>query len=230
MPRTAAAGAILAAIDRAITPLPGVFSTPQWGGRAYKVPGPGNSKKRPKLLAFIEQPRDRKAVIVSFKLPKPRAAAAIRQHAWIKRNSFGSLGRSGWVEAHITAARHITTLAPLIRESRTLLPTFANDAEPRTTRDTRPAHDARQRANDSKRRADGPPSSSPSPSKGEGREGVAAANQPGAPHADPLARHIARVLEAAKAGGWSPVDDPTTPAPEARRPRSGTLSLRERAG
>jgi len=226
MPRTAAAGAILAAIDRAITPLPGVFSTPQWGGRAYKVPGPGNSRKRPKLLAFLEQPRDRKTVIVSFKLPKPLAAAAIRRHAWIKRNSFGALGRSGWVEAHITAARHVSALAPLIRESRALLPTFTNDAEQSDTREARSTNDSKNgvndanpRAHDAKRRTNDRPSASPSSSEREGRTAVAAANQPGSAHADPLARHIARVLEAAKAGGWSPVDDPTTPAPGPRRPR-----------
>ena len=43
---------LLAEVAKVLNALPGVFSTPQWGGRAYKLPRGGNSGK-PKLLAHV---------------------------------------------------------------------------------------------------------------------------------------------------------------------------------
>jgi hypothetical protein len=62
-------------IAAALNALPGVFSTVQWGGRAYKV-GPRKPKAF-KLLAHVYLTRDEDAVCVDFKLPKQRAASVV---------------------------------------------------------------------------------------------------------------------------------------------------------
>jgi hypothetical protein len=113
---------ILEGVAGTLNALPGVFSTPQWGGRAYKLPGPGGSVKRPKLLAFVCLSKDGSTIIVTFKLDKQRAAQVIATHSWIVRESFGSLGGAGWVRAKVAAAAHVRTLAPLLAESRGLYP------------------------------------------------------------------------------------------------------------
>jgi hypothetical protein len=128
-------GQLLGEIGSSLGELPDVFSTAQWGGRAYKVPGPGGSRNRPKLLAFVCLTRDEKAVSVSFKLPKDRAAAAVDRHAWIEPHDFGSLARSGWVAARLTTRRQWQSLRPLIQASRQLYP--RTEPEPETEAESR---------------------------------------------------------------------------------------------
>jgi predicted DNA-binding protein (MmcQ/YjbR family) len=106
---------LLAELAALLNSLPGVFSTPQWGGRAYKVPR-GTSGK-PKLLAHVT-PVDREdAVTVSFKLQPPEAADQVERHDWITPHSFRTLAPSGWVTARVSTKRHVATLRKLLRES-----------------------------------------------------------------------------------------------------------------
>lgn len=98
--------------------MPGTFSTPQWGGRAYKTGSPTKSK----LLAFVALTKQRDAVTVSFKLERDRAEAVIERHAWIDRHSFRTLGGSGWVTATIDRRSQVRTVARLLAESRALYP------------------------------------------------------------------------------------------------------------
>ncbi|MCP3903641.1 MAG: MmcQ/YjbR family DNA-binding protein [Planctomycetes bacterium] len=123
-------GKLLEGLNGRLEELPGVFSTAQWGGRAYKV---GNPKK-PKLVAHVVVDRDGRAITVAFKLPKERAEDAVDRHEWVEPSSFGSLGRSGWVSAKLTRKRDLTVLAKLLAESRALYP--VTNAPPPTT----PAH------------------------------------------------------------------------------------------
>jgi hypothetical protein len=113
---------LLKAIGSDLADLPDVYSTAQWGGRAWKVPGPGGSKAKPKLLAHVTPTRDERAISVTFKLPRDRAAAAADAHAWIEPSSFGKLGRSGWLAATLTTKRQWKTLRPLLAESREQYP------------------------------------------------------------------------------------------------------------
>jgi hypothetical protein len=113
---------ILESLAVVLNRLPGVFSTAQWGGRAYKLPGPGGSLKKPKLLAFVSLSRDGASVVLTFKLPKPRAVETIGRHSWIIKESFGSLGAAGWVQAKLTQQRQINVLTGLLAESRALYP------------------------------------------------------------------------------------------------------------
>ena len=117
-------GKLLEGLNGRLEELPGVFSTAQWGGRAYKV---GNPKK-PKLVAHVVVDRDERAITVAFKLPKERAEDAADRHEWIEPSSFGSLGRSGWVSAKLTRKRDLTVLAKLLAESRAQYP--ATKTEP----------------------------------------------------------------------------------------------------
>ena len=71
---------MLGEVNTILAALPGVFSSAQWGGRAYKLPGPNGSRSRPKLRAFVSPSRDGRAVGVSFKLPPARAANIIEMH------------------------------------------------------------------------------------------------------------------------------------------------------
>lgn len=118
-----AVGNILKSLAAALNAMPDVFSTPQWGGRAYKLPGPGSrGKKKPVLLTHVCINKAGDAVCLGFRLEKPRAKAVIRQHDWIKVNSFGSLGKSGWVEMAITTQAQCKVTIALLRESRQLHP------------------------------------------------------------------------------------------------------------
>ena len=170
---------LLGEVNTILVALPGVFSAAQWGGRAYKLPGPGGGRKRPKLLAFVNPARDGRAVHVSFKLPPPRAAEVIERHAWIEPHSFRTMAPSGWVDAAVSNRRQLRPLARLLQESRSLHPLLesaggedgseaagasdSGDREPETTI-TRAATDL-------------------------------------------VARRIDRVMKQAKAEGWSPPAD-----------------------
>ena len=115
--------AILHDLSRRLNSLPGVFSTPQWGGRAYKVPGPNGNPKKPKLVAFVAMNKARDAIGVQFKLTRPRAEQVVDDHDWIRPHSFRTLAPAGWVSAKVTGKRQLTVLAKLLAESRALYPT-----------------------------------------------------------------------------------------------------------
>ncbi len=97
--------------------LPGIFSTPQWGGRAYKIPAKAGSRSKPKLLAFVSLPDSQDAVQVSFKLAPDRAGAMVQRHQWIAPHPFRTLAPAGWVTARVSTKRRLTTLANLLKES-----------------------------------------------------------------------------------------------------------------
>ena len=88
--------------------LPGVFSTPQWGGRAYKV----GTTSRFKVLAHVGLTRT-----VSFKLTPPRASDVLDRHEWVQPHAFRTLAPAGWLTATITTRRQVTTLGSLLTES-----------------------------------------------------------------------------------------------------------------
>lgn len=115
--------AILGDLSNRLNSLPGVFSTPQWGGRAYKVPGPNGNPNKPKLVAFVAMNKARDAIGVQFKLTRPRAEQVIDDHDWIRPHSFRTLAPAGWVSAKLTGKRQLTVLAKLLAESRALYPT-----------------------------------------------------------------------------------------------------------
>ena len=115
--------AILNDLSRRLNSLPDVFSTPQWGGRAYKVPGPNGNAKKPKLVAFVAMNKGGDAIGVQFKLTRPRAEQVIDDHDWISPHSFRTLAPAGWVSAKVTGKRQLTVLAKLLAESRALYPT-----------------------------------------------------------------------------------------------------------
>ena len=109
------------ALSKALNTMPGVFSTVQWGGRAYKLPGPGTrGKKKAVLLTHVCLNKAGDAVCLGFRLEKRRAKAVIKQYEWVKVNSFGSLGKSGWVEMAITTKAQCKVTTALLRESRAL--------------------------------------------------------------------------------------------------------------
>ena len=56
---------LLEDLGAVLNALGGVFSTPQWGGRAYKLPRRGGARERPRLVAFVGPSRDGRAVTVS---------------------------------------------------------------------------------------------------------------------------------------------------------------------
>jgi hypothetical protein len=113
---------LLEEIGAAARALPDVFSTAQWGGRAYKVPGPGGNVRRPKLVAFVATTKEGDAVGVSFKLPPDRATETIDRYAWIEPHAFGTLGRTGWVSARVSQKRQLGVIGRLLKETRGLYP------------------------------------------------------------------------------------------------------------
>jgi hypothetical protein len=113
---------LLGEINTMASALPGVFSAAQWGGRAYKLPGPGGSRKRPKLVVFVSPTKDGRGVGLSFKLPPQRAADVVERHAWIEPHSFRTMAPCGWVSAAISTKRQLKTLSTLLEESRSLYP------------------------------------------------------------------------------------------------------------
>ncbi len=127
MPRRGAG--ILDELSSSLNALSGVFSTPQWGGRAYKLPGPGGSRNSPKLLAVVSPCKTAGAVEVSFKLEPQRAKAIIRQYDWVVPHSFRTLAPSGWVTARVNTKRQMTALTRLLEESHALHPTTAKSTD-----------------------------------------------------------------------------------------------------
>jgi len=117
---------LLKPVGEIVSGLPGVFSTAQWGGRAYKLPGVRGDRKKPRLLAHVTFERDRGAVHVEFKLPKDRADALVSKYDWVNRHSFATLARSGWVAAEVTSARQLGMLGRWLAESRALHPDSAD--------------------------------------------------------------------------------------------------------
>ncbi len=93
--------------------LPSVFSTAQWGGRAYKVGQP----KKPKVLAHVCLSSSGDAVTVSFKLTPTRASDVLQQHEWIAPHSFRTLAPAGWLTATITMKRQVAAVGRLLTES-----------------------------------------------------------------------------------------------------------------
>ena len=128
--------AILHDVGSILNDLPGVFSTPQWGGRAFKLPGPGGNRKKPKLVAHVYLTNDEKAVGIAFKLPKERAAALVEQHDWIEPHSFRTLAPSGWIVAHVTQKRQINMLSKLLIESREQYPKTEEPTDEAQSRET----------------------------------------------------------------------------------------------
>jgi len=114
--------ALLERVAAALNAMPDVFSTLQWGGRAYKLPGPGGSRRKPKLLAHVVLEKDGKAIFIDFKLPKDRARGVIKSLAWIKPHSFRTLAPSGWVAATIQTKRQCDEAIKLLLESRAVHP------------------------------------------------------------------------------------------------------------
>lgn len=112
---------LLEDVGATLNALPGVFSTPQWGGRAYKLPGRGGRRDKPKLVAFVAPAEDGRAVTVSFKLDPRQAADALERHDWIEPHSFRTLAPSGWVTAILANRRQASTLRPLLAECHALL-------------------------------------------------------------------------------------------------------------
>lgn len=122
MPRVAVEE-ILESLANALNALPDVFSTVQWGGRAYKLPGPGSrGRKKPVLLTHISISKNRDAVHMGFRLDVPRAKAVVKQHKFIKPSTFGTLGKSGWLEMALTTKAQCKIVIGLLKESRALHP------------------------------------------------------------------------------------------------------------
>lgn len=96
--------------------LPAVFSTPQWGGRAYKVRTGAGGKF--KLLAHVTV--DGTSVHIGFKLPPQRARDAVERYGWIAPSAFRTLAPSGWVSAEVTTRRQLAVLGRLLGESHRL--------------------------------------------------------------------------------------------------------------
>lgn len=127
------AATILESIAEIFAEIPDVFSTPQWGGRVYKIPGPNGNRKKPKMIAHVVLTKDKDAVEVGFKLSVPAAAAACEKYAWIEPSTFGSFGKNGWVGATLTQKRQVRSLKPLLIASRDLHPKqpVIDDAPPK---------------------------------------------------------------------------------------------------
>ncbi len=113
--------AILDTLAGVLNAMPGVFSTPQWGGRAYKVAKPDaprvKGEPKGKILAFLAPDRTGKATLVSFKLPPADAERACEQYDWVEPHSFRTLAPSGWVTATVTTKRQVGTLARFLKQS-----------------------------------------------------------------------------------------------------------------
>jgi hypothetical protein len=116
-------------LTSALQALPGVFSTPQWGGRAWKLPGPGGNRRKPKLVAHLVPSED--AIGVSFKLERKRARDVVERHEWIEPHSFRTLAPSGWVSARVRTKRQAAVLVELLAESRALHPGAQETPAPR---------------------------------------------------------------------------------------------------
>ena len=110
---TARTSGLLSDLAAVLNSLPGVFSTPQWGGRVYKVMVGAKAK----LVAHVSRTESGE-VTVSFKL-LPAQAKSLK-HRWIEPHSFRTLRPSGWLTATVRTKRQIETLKPLLEDSRRL--------------------------------------------------------------------------------------------------------------
>ncbi|MCI0674523.1 MAG: DUF5519 family protein [Phycisphaerales bacterium] len=110
------------AISAALNGLDGVFSSVQWGGRAYKLPGPNGNRKRPKLLAHVCLSEAGDSVSVDFKLEKARAREVVEVHDWIQPHPFRTLAPNGWVSATVRTRSQCKVISKLLAESRRLYP------------------------------------------------------------------------------------------------------------
>jgi hypothetical protein len=114
---------ILDTLAAVLNGMDGVFSTPQWGGRAYKVAPPGaastrgRSDPKGKIVAFMALDGVGKSVQVSFKIPPADAQDACERFKWIQPHSFGTLAPSGWVTATVGSKRQVGTLTRLLEQS-----------------------------------------------------------------------------------------------------------------
>jgi hypothetical protein len=125
-------------LSRALNAMPGVFSTVQWAGRAYKLPGPGSrGTKKPLLLTHVCLNKAEDAVCLGFRLEKSRARAIVRKHTWIKPHSFRTLSKTGWLETQVRTKAQSKVIIELLRESRTLHPMPEKDAGKQTTKPAR---------------------------------------------------------------------------------------------
>lgn len=115
-------GAILEDLAVTLSGLSGVFSTPQWGGRAYKLPGPNGNLKKPKLLAHVVLSKDQASISIAFKLSRQRSVDVVDKYDWIEPHSFRTLAPAGWVIATVTNKKHLAILKKLLAESRLLYP------------------------------------------------------------------------------------------------------------
>ncbi len=144
--------------------LPNVSSTPQWGGRAYKVASTPAGKV--KMLAFVAINGEGDAVHVSFKLRPPEAENHVERHDWIEPHSFRTLAPSGWLTATVSTKRQIGPLKKLLTQSHALYAT--SSAEP--------------------------------PQTGGSTSG-------GSTSGSSEVRHIQRVMDEVRDGGWTPKSD-----------------------
>jgi hypothetical protein len=133
MPKSIAA--IQELIAGALNALPGVFSTVQWGGRAYKLPGPNGNRKKPRLLAHVWLSDDGDHVGLSFKLQKKRAEEVVDQFGWITPHSFRTLAPSGWITAEVRTKAQCRIIAKLLAECRAQFP--VDDVQPQKSAATR---------------------------------------------------------------------------------------------
>ncbi len=156
--------ALLDQLAAVLNGLPNVSSTPQWGGRAYKVTS--TSAGKTKILAFVAPNKEGNAVHVSFKIGQPEAESVVERHDWIEPHSFRTLAPSGWLTATVSTKRHVGSLKKLLTESHTLYAAIV--AEP-------------------------PPTEEPAPGGGGGAGGEA--------------RHIDRIMDEVRDGGWTPQSD-----------------------
>ncbi len=132
-------GAILEDLAVTLSGLSGVFSTPQWGGRAYKLPGPNGNLKKPKLLAFVVLSKDQASISVAFKLSRQRSVEVVERNDWIEPHSFRTLAPAGWVSANITNKRQVATLRKMLSESRELYPAVEVEVKAATKKRTKAA-------------------------------------------------------------------------------------------
>jgi hypothetical protein len=141
---------LLGQIGKVLNGLPDVFSTAQWGGRAYKLPGPNGSLKRPKLLAFVDVAKSGDAVSVVFKLPPDAAQEAIGRFDWIGPFKFGALEKTGWIDATVSDGRQVRTLKRLLKVCHAMFPRAERPSGDRS----RAADDSSAAANPVVRRID----------------------------------------------------------------------------
>jgi predicted DNA-binding protein (MmcQ/YjbR family) len=150
---------LLDQLAAALNGLPNVSSTPQWGGRAYKVASTPSGKV--KMLAFVAMNNEGNAIHVSFKLRPPQAEGLVERHDWIEPHSFRTLAPSGWLTATVSTSRQLGPLKKLLTESHTLYVSKG-----------------------------APPPQTIEPAAGSGD-----------------ARHIDRIMDEVRDGGWSPQSD-----------------------